>query len=333
MARGPAVTRLAALGLLLAGAALPADQASLPERLIVEGHWKRARTIVEARYREAPDDALANFLMSQIRNAFGDRESPPKLADKAVALAPKVARYHRQVAEVAGVMAQQANMVRQLFLARRFKHEIDTALSLDPGDLQALRDLMEYYLLAPGIAGGDQEKARATAQRIASLDACEGYLAEARLASFRKEKGGVEALLKKAVEANPSNFRAREALAAYELAPEHPNLELAAQQGRESITRDPGRVTGYAILAEVYAARDALSDLDALLESAERKVPDDLAPYYRAADRLIAAGRDTALAERYLRKYVSQEPEGNQPTLAEAQARLAGLARHTTNRN
>lgn len=323
------MTRLLALGLLLAVATPAADEPTLPEKLIVEGHWKRARTMVEARYREAPDDALANFLLSQIRNAFGDRESPPKLADRAVALAPKVAKYHRQVAEVIGVMAQQANMVRQLFLARRFKREIDTALSLDPGDLQALRDLTEYYLLAPGVAGGDQEKARAIAGRIAALDACEGFLAEARLAEFRKETGRVESLLKKAVEAGPSNFRAREALAAYELSPEHPNLELAAQQGRESVALDPGRVTGYSILAEVYAARGAFADLDALLETAAKNVPDDLTPYYRAAERLTGTGHDRSLAERYLRKYVSQEPEGNQPTQADAQAKLAGLGRRT----
>lgn len=327
--------RLPVLLLLAAAPLIPAEQTPA-EKLIAEGHWKRARAIVEARYREAPNDPLANFLLSQVRNAFGDRESPPKLAERAVALDPKVAKYHRQMAEVIGVMAQQSNMLHQLLLARRFKREIDAAVALDPKDLQALRDLMEYYLLAPGIAGGDQEKARATAAHIAAADPCEGFLAEARLAGFRKETGRVEGLLKKAVEAGPSNFRAREALAAYALSPEHLNLELAEQEGREAIARDPGRVTGHSILAEVYAARGAWSELDALLETAGKQVPDDLAPYYRAADRLLASGRDLPRAERYLQKYLSQEPEGNQPTLAEAQSKLTLAARRaaaSTSRN
>ena len=306
---------------LLAHAQTPA------EKLILEGHWKRARAIVEPRYRAAPDDPLANFLLSQIRNAFGDRESPPKLAERAVALAPHVAKYHRQMAEVVGVMAQQANMIHQLFLARRFKHEIDAALMLDGGDLQALRDLMEFYLLAPGVAGGDQEKARATAGRIAALDACEGFLAQARLAEIRKESARVEGLLRQAVAADGGNFRARAALAAYDLAPEHLNLDMAAQQGREAIERDAGRVTGYAILAEVYAARGEWGELDALLAVAETNVPDDLTPYYRAAVRIQATGRDWRRAEQYLRKYLGQEAEGNEPTLAEARARLSHSGR------
>ncbi len=318
--------RLALLALWVL--APPAAWALTPaENLIAKGHWKRARAIVEARYREAPDDPLANFLLSQIRNAFGDRQTPPRLAERAVALAPQVARYHRQMAEVIGVMAQQANVVRQLLLARRFQREIDTALALDPADVQALRDQLEFYLLAPGIAGGDQEKARSTAARIAAIDRPEGWLAEARLAEYRKESSRIEDLLRKAVEAGPASFRAREALAAYELAPQHLNLDLAAQQGRDAIALDPGRVAGYSILAEVYAARRSWGELDALLEAAQSHVPDDLTPYYRAADRLLAAGHDAARAARYLAEYCSQEPEGNQPTRAEAQARLAEATR------
>src|SRR5579872_4814100 len=79
------------------------------ERLIDAGHWKRAKVLVEARLHEAPNDPLAHFLLSQIRNAFGDRASPLPLAEKAVALDGRTAKYHRQVAEVLGVMAQHSN--------------------------------------------------------------------------------------------------------------------------------------------------------------------------------------------------------------------------------
>jgi hypothetical protein len=50
---------------LLATAALGAQ--SPAEELIEAGHWKRARAMVEARMREAPNDPLAIYLMSQIR--------------------------------------------------------------------------------------------------------------------------------------------------------------------------------------------------------------------------------------------------------------------------
>ena len=118
--------------------------ATLPEKLIEEGHWKRARAIVEPWIREKPDDALANFLLSQIRSAFHDLHAPLGLAEKAVQLDGGISKYHRQLAEVLGVTAQHSGMLQQLFLARRFKKEIDISLAEDAGDLQSLRDLMEF---------------------------------------------------------------------------------------------------------------------------------------------------------------------------------------------
>jgi hypothetical protein len=51
--------------------------------------------------------------------------------------------------------------LQQFVLARRLRHETDTALAQDA------RDLMEFYLFAPSLVGGDKDKARATEERIA----------------------------------------------------------------------------------------------------------------------------------------------------------------------
>jgi tetratricopeptide (TPR) repeat protein len=293
-----------------------------PDELIAAGHWKRARSIVEARFQEAPSNALNCFYLSQIRNAFGDRSSPLPLAEKAVALDGGTARYHRQLAEVIGVTAQHANLMQQLFLARRFRKELDTALALDPGDLQAQRDLLEFYLLAPGIAGGDTRKATATVERISQLDAAEGFLASARIAEFQKQPGEMEAALRRAVEAAPSNYKARIALAQFYLNASPPRLDDAADQARRALQLDGSRVDAYAALAVVDASRDDWDALDSLLATAAAAVPDDLTPYYRAAEKILAQGRNPARAARYLKNYLQQPPEGNEPTAADARAKL-----------
>src|SRR5580658_6775527 len=109
----------AALLLLVAAGTLSAQSSmqSPAEALIEAGHWKQARTLVEARCREAPEDPLAIYLTSQIRFAFGDADTPLKLAEKALALDGGIAKYHRQVAEVTGVMAQHANLFQLIALA------------------------------------------------------------------------------------------------------------------------------------------------------------------------------------------------------------------------
>jgi tetratricopeptide (TPR) repeat protein len=307
-----------------------------PEKLIEAGHWKRARSIVEQRVRETPQDPNLAFLQSQIRNAFGDRNSPLALAEKAVALAPGVAMYHRQLAEVQGVMAQHANAFQQLFLARKFRKEIDAAIAIDPRNIQAQRDLMEFYLLAPGIAGGDMKRAEGTAQTIAGIDPAEGLSAKARIASYRKDYTQAEALTQRAAEAAPPNYKRVIALAQFYMAPEHLNESGAETAARKALALDATRVDAYAILAAIYAGRGDWAALDSSLEAANREVPDDATPYYRAAERLIARGAEPERAERYLRKYLAQEPEGNQPTLADANRKLALATNRTTshsNRN
>lgn len=307
-------------------------QATRAEKLIIAGHWKQARALVEVRMAEAPNDPLANYLLSQIRNAFGDHMTPQSLAEKAIALDGKTAKYHRQYAEVLGVMAQRANLVQQLFLARHFRKEIEIAIMLDSRDTQALRDLVEFYLLAPSVAGGDPHKAAETADRIAQIDSAEGFLAKARIAQFEKQPMATEAAFRQAAAVQPPSYRALIALAQFFLAPDHADLAMAETAGRQALLLDPGRVDAYGVLAEVSTDRSDWGALDGILADAAKEVPDDLAPHYRAAERLLAARRDPARAERYLRTYMGQEAEGNEPGLAEAHWRL-GQALHAEGRD
>jgi tetratricopeptide (TPR) repeat protein len=314
-----------ALLLLLAAAVLGAQPAA--EELIEAGHWKRARALVEARMREAPNDPLAIYLMSQIRYTFGDASTPLKLAEKALALDGGVAKYHRQVAEVTGVMAQHANMFQQLLLARRFKKQIDAAIALDPRDIQSLRDLMEFYLLAPGIAGGNKAQALTVAERIGRIDRAQGFSAEARLAEFDggtwiegcRQCGGVA---DQRGGGSAAEYKAQIELAQFELAKEHRNPEAAEAAARRARQLDATRVDAYSALADVYASRGRWAELDALLTEADSAVPDDWTPHYRAAEAMLLTGRNPAAAQRNLRKYLAQEPEGNQPTAAQAREKL-----------
>jgi tetratricopeptide (TPR) repeat protein len=302
-----------------------AAAAETPEELIEAGHWKRARALVEAGPGCVERNPAGCFLLSQIRNAFGDRKTPLPLAEKAVSLDGQVGRFHRQLAEALGVEAQSANAIQQFFLARRFKKEIELALGLDGRDLQAQEDLMEFYLLAPVVAGGDRGRAGEVARGIARTDASRGFLAEARLSEFDKRAERAAAMLRQAVDADGASYRARIGLARFSLGAGHEDAAEAARQAGEATRIDPGRVDGYVILAEADAMRGDGSGLDAVVARATENVPDDLAPYYRAAARLLAARKDLARARRYLEKYLSQEPEGNEPTLGEAHWKLGDV--------
>jgi tetratricopeptide (TPR) repeat protein len=85
---------------------------------------------------------------------------------------------------------------------------------------------------------------------------------------------------------------------------------------------EPDRTAPYSVLAAVYATAERWVELDAVLVEAEKKIPDNLSPYLRASGALLAAGKDLARAERYARKYLTQEPEPNATTHAVAHWRV-----------
>jgi hypothetical protein len=121
---------------------------------------------------------------------------------------PRNPRDHLLLADVAGETAESAGKLRQFTLGRKFKKEIDTTLSLDPRNIDALRYLMMFHLESPGFFGGDKTRGRAIPDQIMRILAVEGYFAQAQLARRDGHNDRVEGLYRKAVEAHPSSYPA-----------------------------------------------------------------------------------------------------------------------------
>jgi tetratricopeptide (TPR) repeat protein len=98
---------------------------------------------------------------------------------------------------------------------------------------------------------------------------------------------------------------------------------MAEKVAREAVILDPSAEGGYNILARVYAGAQRWNDLDQLLAHVDKESAEDAGPYYAAAESLLEAGQDFRRAERYLTHYLTQVPEGRQPTHAEARWLLA----------
>jgi tetratricopeptide (TPR) repeat protein len=293
------------------------------EALIAAGHWKRVRAQVMPRAQANPNDADLAYLLSRVKQAFGDLDGAMQLAEKAIALDGRKPEYHSTLAQVCAQKAQTAGIFKALGLAHRFQKEAQAVLDLDPRSMDAREGLVDFYLEAPGIAGGDKKKARVRADELVQIDAVKGYLAQANIAQHEKDTTRQEAALLRAVKANPKNYEPQEALAAFYVSEQMKKYELAEKQARETMIKlDPGRSAGYEILAQVYAKQGRAADHDALLAEAEKNVPDDFGAYYQAGRALLLDGKDLQRAEKYFRKYLSQEPEGFQPRWGAAHWRL-----------
>jgi len=140
--------------------------------------------------------------------ALMNANEPEKAADlleKAVAAKPNDAVRHYRLGEAYGVVAQNAGMFKAASMAGKVRDEFAKAVQLDPNYTEARMGLMEFYLQAPAIMGGDEEKAREQANEIRKRDAFAGHRAFAMLASMKKDMNAARAEYIAAVKENPTS--------------------------------------------------------------------------------------------------------------------------------
>jgi tetratricopeptide (TPR) repeat protein len=268
-------------------------------------------------------DAEALYLLSNVKQGFGKTDDAVRFAEAAVKADPSKAKYHLQLAGALSDEADKVNVFKKISLAGRIRSELETAVKLDPKNTDCLFGMMMFYEAAPGIAGGSKEKARQTADEIAHIDASKGYLAQARLARGNNQKDQIEGLYLKAVKADPTSFEALMALANYYASDDKKKYDLADKYAEQALKLDASRAGPYVVSAEAAAFQQSWDKLDSLLSKSEQVNHDDLDPFYQAGRTLLQLNQELTRAERYMRTYLSQDPEGLAPPLSAAHWRLA----------
>lgn len=296
------------------------DDLAALDSLAREGHWKRVRQIVQ---QHPGKDAASLYWQARVKRAFGELEAAESLAKQAIATDSTKAAYHQALAAInLDQLGARPGIIRIMHLAHDIKSELETAISLEPRNTDAKRQLMTYLWHAPSIGGGDRKKAQELAADIGKIDAVLGYLAQAELAELAggAEMPKAEALLGKALQAAPEDYKVRCALADFYLSGKQ--FGQAEGESRAAIGLSPHRERAYTTLANIQAQQNKGEALDEVVAKAEEAVPEDWNPEYQAAKTLVLAGTDLDRAERYLRHYLTQEPEGEKGTLGSAHWRL-----------
>jgi tetratricopeptide (TPR) repeat protein len=202
------MNRLASLALFLAVSALRLSAAESVDALLQQGRLHEAESALEARVLAAPDDAGARHTLGRLLLRRREYEPAiPHLA-KAAELQPHNAAYqfHHGAACV-----QHADTLgktlRALGMARRGRAAMEKAAALEPGNVEFHEGLIEFYLRAPGIAGGGLEKARTQAETLRRLDPRAGAIALAMVHLRAKENPAAFALYEAWLAQAPDDYQ------------------------------------------------------------------------------------------------------------------------------
>jgi tetratricopeptide (TPR) repeat protein len=311
--------RLFSLAVVLALSTCAFSQTGRLDALLEEGHFKQAARLISG---SKDQDAETLYLLSKLKQGFRKHDEALQLAEAAVKANPNKAAYHLQLAGVLSEDIDKAGLFKKMSIAKRVHSELETALKLEPKNTDCLFGIMTYYEEAPGIAGGGKDKAHQIAEDIGKIDESKGYLAQAQLARHEKQTDKREGLYLNAVKADPKSFEALVALAAFYASEAQKKYELADKYAQQALDLDRIRIGSYVVFAEVAAFKQNWDKLEGLLSQAEKANGDDLSPFYQAGRTLLQLNEELSRAERYFRKYLSQDPEGFTPSLSAAHWRL-----------
>ena len=180
------ITRTFLIVLLTFISALTASAESAKE-LIAAGRVDEAIAELNGHLSTAPTDAESSNLLCRAYYALEDWERAESSCKKAVALDPDNSRFHLWLGRVYGEKADRANVLAAGVLAEKARGEFEHAVQLNPNDEDARLDLAEFYVLAPRVLGGGEQKAREQAQSIATVDPGREHWVYARIAEQKKD--------------------------------------------------------------------------------------------------------------------------------------------------
>lgn len=149
----------------------------------------------QARLGVQPDDAQAAVALALIALDSGDAarlEAVTKPLQACVARQPPQAICHYALGSVQGMQAGSASMFKAMSLAGSSKENLQRAVELEPMLYEARQALTQFYLMAPGVAGGSVAKAKELAAVAEKSQPEQAKLLRALIASQDKHWAEME---------------------------------------------------------------------------------------------------------------------------------------------
>jgi tetratricopeptide (TPR) repeat protein len=155
--------------------------------MLAAGRIDEAIAELSGRLSSTPADAESSNLLCRAYYTLEEWDRAESHCRKAVSLDPQNSRFHLWLGRVYGEKADRVNFMSAASLAGKVRGEFERAVQLNPKDVEARLDLVEFYIDAPGIVGGGEQKAREQAQTVATVNPAREHWIYARIAEHKKD--------------------------------------------------------------------------------------------------------------------------------------------------
>src|SRR5581483_3109219 len=172
------------------------------QMLLAAGRVDDAISSLQGQLHSKPNDAQSYNLLCRAYLALDNWDAGIQNCEKAVSLEPNSSQYHMWLGRIYGEKADRVSFWSAAGMAKKVRSAFETAVQLDPNNVEARTDLAEFYLEAPGIVGGGKDKAEAQAQTIAQRDPAKANWVLGRIAEKKKDYSGAEKYYRAAIEAS-----------------------------------------------------------------------------------------------------------------------------------
>lgn len=237
-----------------------------------DGKYYQTIAVLQKEFSRNPQNGQAALWLARSYLDVGKFDKAVTFAQRAASLSPQCSEAHFWLARSLGIKADKA---RSFWLARKSKLEYEKAVKLNPDNLEARRDLMEFYLEAPWILGGSKDKAWAEVQAIASRNTLQGYLAHALYWRDLNKPA------------------------------------LAAKWYQKVMKAKPQDVNPYFQVADFYESTREPNEVEAAIQEASLIEPNDPRLYFYSAVAYVMKGQSLPKAEHELKTYLVKAPPRN----------------------
>ena len=260
----------------------------------------RANTLYEkTQYQQAlqiaeamqPRTAVVYEMIGKCYYMLEEYKKASESFEKAAEADPRNSGYWNWIGKAYGRRAETSSFFTAPHYAGEARDHFEKAVELDPKNIEAVDDLFEYYLEAPGFLGGGEDKAVQLSERIRTVSPAKYQSMQARVAEKQKQMPSAEQHLREAIEAAPAEV---------------------------------GRVID---LARFFARQGRPSESDAAFERARQINPDSADLKFQRARVYVDTHRNLEEARKLLREYMNLPLTPDDPPRSDAQKLLEKIGK------